>query len=256
MHTAAGVHVTVWGDGEPAVLVHGSFGWGEETWREQRPLADDYQLLLIDRRGFGSSQSDGRVDFERDADDVADLLGDGAHLVGHSYGGVVSLLAAARRPGAVGSLTLIEPPAFGVARGDAAVEQLIRNIEAAASATDDPAEYRALFLQGFGFPAGAVELEGGNLDAARASMTERPPWEAEIPLDELSGAGLRVLLVQGDWCPAPDSARALAGAAFRAVCDVLDERLRAERAVFPSAHSPQRLGSLFNNRLRSFWEQA
>ena len=92
MHTAAGVHVTVWGDGEPAVLVHGSFGWGEETWREQRPLADDYQLLLIDRRGFGSSQSDGRVDFERDADDVADLLGDGAHLVGHSYGGVVSLL--------------------------------------------------------------------------------------------------------------------------------------------------------------------
>jgi len=250
------VNVTVWGDGEPAVFVHGSFGWGEEAWREQRPLAEHYRLFLIDRRGFGASPANGRVDFERDAEDVAGLLGDGAHLVGHSYGGVVSLLAAARRPGAVRSLTLIEPPAFGVARGDAAVEQLIRNVGAAASATDDPAEYRALFLQGFGFPAGAVELEGGDLHAARASMTERPPWEAEIPLDELSGADLRVLLVQGDWCPAPDSARALAGAAFRSVCDVLDERLHAERAVFPSAHSPQRLGSLFNNRLRSFWEQA
>ena len=255
MRTAAGVHVTVWGDGEPAVFVHGSFGWGEETWREQRPLGEHYRLLLIDRRGFGASQPDGRVDFERDADDVADLLGDGAHLVGHSYGGVVSLLAAAQRPEAVHSLALIEPPALGVARGDPAVEQLIRNIEAAASATEDPAEYRALFLQGFGFPAGPVSLEGAELDAARASMTERPPWEAQIPLDALSTAGLRVLLAQGDWCPAPDSARALAGAAFGAVCDVLDQRLGATRAVFPSAHSPQRLGAMFNDRLRSFWEE-
>jgi len=255
VHTAAGLHVTVWGDGEPAVLVHGSFGWGEETWREQRPLAGDYRLLLIDRRGFGSSQSDGRVDFERDADDVADLLGDGAHLVGRSYGGVASLLAAARRPEAVRSLALIEPPAFGMARGDPAVEQLIRNIEAAARSTQDPAEYRSLFLQGFGFPVGSVPLEGAELDAARASMTERPPWEAQIPLDALSAAGLRVLLAQGDWCPAPDSARALAGAAFGAVCDVLDTRLGATRAVFPSAHNPQRLGAFFNDRLRSFWEE-
>ena len=65
-----------------------------------------------------------------------------------------------------------------------------------------------------------------------------------------------MLLVHGDWCPAPDTARALAGEAFRAVCDVLDARLDAERAVFPSAHSPQRLGKLFNDRLRMFWERA
>jgi pimeloyl-ACP methyl ester carboxylesterase len=248
--------VTVWGDGEPAVFVHGSFGWGKETWRDQRPLADDYKVLLVDRRGFGASPPNGRVDFERDAADVAELLADGAHLVGHSYGGVVSLLAAARRPDAVRSLVLIEPPAFGLARGDAAVEELIRNIGAAAEATSDPSEYRAAFLRAFGFPAQPMALEGEVLDAARASMTERPPWEAEIPLDELAAAGLRVLLVQGDWCPAPDSARARAGAAFRAVCDVLDERLQPERAVFPAAHNPQRLGTIFNDRLRAFWEAA
>ena len=101
----------------------------------------------------------------------------------------------------------------------------------------------------YAFPTGPAALE-----AARASMTERPPWEAEIPLDRLAAAGLRVLLVQRDWCPAPDTARALAGEAFRAVCDVLDKRLSAERAVFPAAHNAQRLGSLFNNRLRAFWE--
>ena len=256
MLTASGVHVTAWGDGETAVLVHGSFGWGTETWRAQRPLADSYKLLLLDRRGFGESPPDGRVDLERDADDVAALLGDGAHLVGHSYGGVVSLVAAARRPEAVRSLVLIEPPAFGVARGDPAVEELIRNIAAAARATEDPSEYRAAFLHAFGFPARATQLEGNNLSAARASMTERPPWEAEIPLDDLAHAGLRALLAQGDWCPAPESARARAGAAFRAVCDVLYDRLDAERALFPSAHNPQKLGAVFNARVRSFWEAA
>lgn len=254
MLTASGVHVTVWGDGEPAVLVHGSFGRGEETWREQRPLSDRYKLLLLDRRGFGASPANGRVDFERDADDVAQLLGDGAHLVGHSYGGVVSLLAAARRPVAVRSLVLIEPPAFGLARGDPAVEELIRDSDAAASATQDPSEYRAAFLRAFGFPAQPRPLEGEDLAAARASMTERPPWQADIPLDELGRAGLRVLLVQGDWCPAPDSARARAGAAFRAVCDALYDRLDAERALFPAAHNPQKLGSPFNRRVRAFWE--
>jgi pimeloyl-ACP methyl ester carboxylesterase len=238
------------------VFVHGAFGWGEETWREQRTLADSYRLLLLDRRGFGASPPDGRVDFDRDADDVAALLGDGAHLVGHSYGGVVSLVAAARRPEAVRSLVLIEPPAFGVARGDEAVEELIRSIDAAAREAQDPSEYRAAFLHAFGFPARVTPLAGDNLTAARASMSERPPWEAQIPLDEIAHAGLRVLVVQGDWCPAPDSARARAGAAFRAVCDVLYERLDAERALFPSAHNPQKLGKVFNDRVRTFWEAA
>jgi pimeloyl-ACP methyl ester carboxylesterase len=250
-----GVHVTVWGDGEPAVFVHGSFGWGEETWREQRPLAERYKLFVVDRRGFGSSPANGRVDFERDAADVAELLGDGAHLVGHSYGGVVSLLAAARRPDAVRSLIVIEPPAFGVARGNDAVEELIRNVQAA-SATEDPSEYRAAFLRGFGFPAQATPLAGQELAAASASLTERPPWEAQIPLDALARADLRVLLVQGDWCPAPVPARALAGEAFCAVCDVLHDRLGAARALFPAAHNPQKLGRVFNDRVRTFWDAA
>src|SRR2546425_4969617 len=193
---AVGPKVTVWGDGEPAVFVHGSFGWAEETWREQRPLAEAYRLVLVDRRGFGASPADGRVDFERDAEDVAELLGQGAHLVGHSYGGVVSLLAAALRPDGVRSLTVIEPPALALARGDPTVERLIRDISAAAAESDDPSEYRARFLRAFGFPAAQVPLEGTALRAAQSSLTERPPWEAEIPLGVLADAGLRVLAVR------------------------------------------------------------
>src|SRR5690242_17626930 len=135
---STGLNVTVWGEGDDAVFVHGSFGWGEETWAKQRPLADDHRLLLVDRRGFGRSAPDGRVDFERDAGDVADLLGDGAHLVGHSYGGVVSLLAAARRPAAVRSLTVIEPPALGLVRGNPVADDFVTGVETAMKEARDP----------------------------------------------------------------------------------------------------------------------
>jgi pimeloyl-ACP methyl ester carboxylesterase len=54
------------------------------------------------------------------------LLGDGAHLVGHSYGALGALFAAALRPDAVRSLTLVEPPVYGLARGYPAAEQFLR----------------------------------------------------------------------------------------------------------------------------------
>jgi len=53
-------------------------------------------------------------DYEVDARDVVDLLAAGAHLVGHSYGAVVAMLAAATRPDLARSLALIEPPPWTV----------------------------------------------------------------------------------------------------------------------------------------------
>lgn len=252
MRTATGLNVTVWGEGEPAVFVHGSFGWGTKTWQKQRPLSQSYRLLLADRRGFGGSPPDGRVDFDRDADDIAELLGDGAHLVGSSYGGVVSLLAASRRPDSVRSLTVIEPPALGLVRGDPLVEEFIAGAKTAMSGARDPSDCRLRFLRAFGFPARHAELEGQELEAARSSWRERPPWEAEIPVDDLRG--LRTLVVRGDWLDTSASARELGGAALHAVCDALEARLGAGSAVFPAAHNPQLLGDPFNERLRAFWE--
>jgi pimeloyl-ACP methyl ester carboxylesterase len=251
---ATGLNVTVWGDGEPAVFVHGSFGWGEETWREQRPLADSYRLLLVDRRGFGDSPANGRVDFARDADDVAEVLSDGAHLVGHSYGGVVSLLAAGRNPHAVRSLTVIEPPALALVRGNPVVEQFIAGVGEAMREARDPSNYHARFLGNFGFSARAEPLAGRHLQAAGSSWTERSPAEADIPFDELQA--VRTLVVRGDWASVPATAAARGRVIFHAVCDVLVDRLGAETATFPAAHNPQLLGEPFNQRLREFWEAA
>jgi hypothetical protein len=77
-------------------------------------------------------------------------------------------------------------------------------------------------------------------------MVERSPAEAEIPFDELVRAPFPKLVVSGGH-----------SSAFDAVCDVLEERLGAERAVLPGAgHSVQRLGAPFNELLARFVERA
>jgi pimeloyl-ACP methyl ester carboxylesterase len=257
MRRPDGVSVTVWGAGPPAVLVHGSFGWGEETWHAQRPLATDYELRLVDRRGYGASRPGGRADFDSDADDVAGLLDEPAHLLGHSYGGVVALLAAARRPDTVRSLTVIEPPAIGLLTGDALAESFMVDLDVAARESRDPDEYRARFLQGFGFPAPKERLEGQALDAAATSWRERPPSEAEVPLAQLAAAPYPKLVARGGWDKAPPSAQGRAGLLFARICDILVRELGAESAVFPgAAHRPQELGEPFNELLRDFWSRA
>jgi len=77
-------------------MVHGSFTSGEDAWIQQRELADRYQLLVVDRCGHGQSADTGRFGFEEQADDIADLLGKSAHLVGSSYGAVLALIVAQR----------------------------------------------------------------------------------------------------------------------------------------------------------------
>ncbi len=86
---------------ERLVLVHGSVVGGRATWAAQRPLAERFELVVVERPGLPPNPPVERVDFEPDAALVAELLEPGDHLVGHSYGGVISLLAAAQRPDAL-----------------------------------------------------------------------------------------------------------------------------------------------------------
>src|SRR5438105_15698889 len=138
------VHVETVGSGPRVVLVHGSVGSGWSTWWAQRPLAERFTLVVPDRPGSPPNPPVERIDFEEQAPLVAELLADGAHLVGHSYGGVISLYAAGLRPEAVRSLTVVEPPAFGVARGDPAVATLMA--ELAPLWSDDRPKDPAVFL--------------------------------------------------------------------------------------------------------------
>src|SRR5947209_19182012 len=98
MLTAADLDVERLGSGPTVVLVHGSIVGAERSWAKQRVLSEEWTLCLPNRPGFGNSPELERGDFEQEAPLIAELLGDSSHLMGHSYGAVIALLAAALRP--------------------------------------------------------------------------------------------------------------------------------------------------------------
>jgi pimeloyl-ACP methyl ester carboxylesterase len=225
------------------VLVHGSVVNGDVTWAAQRTLAERFELVVPNRRGFPPGGVVDRVDFEDEAEWLDPLVEPGTHLVGHSYGGVVSLFAAARYADRLRSLTLVEPPAFGVARGNAAADEFVAGgIELWKRGPRDPAAFLRAFLTSVGSSIPPGQFSEELLQGAQTLMVERGPWEANPPLDELAAAPWPKLVVSGAH-----------SAAFDAVCDVLELRLGAERAVLPGAgHSVPRLGEPFNALLESF----
>jgi pyruvate dehydrogenase E2 component (dihydrolipoamide acetyltransferase) len=105
-------------DGDVILLVHG-YGGDRNSWLFlQEPLAAKYRVYALDLPGHGTSAKDvgdGTLSVLADAvTGVLDTLGaDRAHLVGHSVGGAVALVAAARAPSRIASITLIAPSGFG-----------------------------------------------------------------------------------------------------------------------------------------------
>lgn len=113
---------------ERVVFVHGSVGNGDAAWVEQRPLADEFELVVLNRPGFPPGPLVERVDFEEHARWVVERMQPGDHLCGHSYGGVVSLYAAAQAP-ELRSLAVVEPPAFGIAADRPAAADFIARLK-------------------------------------------------------------------------------------------------------------------------------
>jgi pimeloyl-ACP methyl ester carboxylesterase len=127
---------------------------------------------------------------------------------------VIALLAAAERPEAVRSLTVSESGAPRLAEGTPVVDEMIANGvrlfgEGAAKLSKE--EFPRLFR----FGAGSSRATPGALPdelvrGVELLKRERPPWEADIPLERLAAADFPVLIPSGGH-----------SAAFEAVCDAL-----------------------------------
>jgi pimeloyl-ACP methyl ester carboxylesterase len=236
-----------WGQQGPrVVLVHGDVFDAPTTFKSLEPLAAGHRLVLVNRRGFGASPAVDGEDFDVDAGDVAEVLNEeAAHLVGHSYGGVVSLLAAVRAPSSVRSLAVFEPPAFGLVADDPEVRRFIDNIRALLATTPPPEEFLRRFVTEVGGDPSQLPtpLPEPLARAVQVQMHGRWPWNAAIPLDVLAATPWPKLVVSGGH-----------SRLFDAVCDVLERRLPARREVLRGAgHMIPRLGGPVNECLRRFW---
>ncbi|MFR9774465.1 alpha/beta fold hydrolase [Micromonospora sp. MS34] len=256
------IHVTVWdgqaGRGDQVILVHGTMTWGLASFAHQQPLARHRRILLVDRRGFGASPDTDRSDYDVDADDIVGLMDRPSHLVGHSYGGVVAMLAAAGRPDRVSSLALIEPSALAVAAGQpvvaAALEANRRHVAASRSMSAE--EYLRAAYRGSAEPV--PEPFEFALRAAETALRERPCWEATVPVDGIRRTGYPKLVLAGTWETAPAEYRAAAGDALVATARTVAERIGAHfHQVAGADHSPHRQHPDEVNRLLlDLWEQA
>lgn len=238
------------GAGPAIVFVHGGADGGRAAFSAQLPLAERWELVLPDRPGHGRTPAQGRSDFERDAHLIADLVRaqrDGAHLVGHSYGGVVALLAAAVAPTATRSLTVIEPAAFSVATGVQVVDEMAAaNKELFTNPPDDPRELLRRFFALGGIPGDVPDpLPEPMLRAARRFLNVRGPWEADIPVDDLRRASFPKLIVTGGRT-----------AGLEAIADALTAKVAGQRAIVPAGHAVQASGAPFNAVLEAFLSDA
>jgi pimeloyl-ACP methyl ester carboxylesterase len=102
------------GSGDPVILIHGAGPADSFLPVAVEPaVRDDYRVIRYHRRGSGgSSPVQGPVAVTRQAADCRALLGAlgiaKAHVVGHSYGGMIALQLALDAPETVQSLALFE----------------------------------------------------------------------------------------------------------------------------------------------------
>jgi pimeloyl-ACP methyl ester carboxylesterase len=121
------------------------------------------------------------------------VVGEGAHLVGQSYGGLLCLLAAAAHPQAVWMLTVIDRLAASIARGNEAMERMVARLAPLfpPDAVVSSEQFAAAFYEALGFDAPSVELDERHAAAAATTAREPAPWDAEVPLDRLAAAHFR-----------------------------------------------------------------
>lgn len=243
----SGVTFEVWGSGARVVLVHGSMSTGPSAWDGQRPLADEgYQLVVPTRRAYTAVGTG--EDFVADGHDVAELLGDGAHLVGHSYGALAALEAAAARPGAVYSLVLAEPPLFAAAPDHPDVARFREQVRALYAVEGDDRDFLEQLLRMVG-----AEPEGFASEQLD-EMTRMVPamrlgtqfWDAPWPREGLSSTSFPTVVVSGGH-----------DAAFTAICEALARDLGARTAVVHGAgHEMPTMAADFNAVLLELWRES
>jgi pimeloyl-ACP methyl ester carboxylesterase len=185
---AAGLTARVAGAGPGVVLVHGSLG----DYRQWEPFVDAlpgrYAVVAVSRRWHWphpASPAGVPYTYEAHRDDLLQYLrgrGGRVHLVGHSYGAGIVLLAALAEPSLIRTLVLIEP-AFNSLLPDAAPGL----DEEMASRSSMLADVRSLAQRGDAAAAGRRLIDW--VQGGEGGFAGLPEWVQTALLDNAITAG-------------------------------------------------------------------
>ena len=250
--TADNIHITRWGETGPRlVLIHGSAQGsrigGDTHFARQETLAKQgWQVFVPDRPGHGRSPDPGRPDdAEADGAWVADLLDDGAHLAGHSFGGCVALAAAALRPEAVLSLTLIEPAMQMIALENADVQKFglkaMMAIKMSLSDASRARNFEKLVQVPEELRTGTDRSEQERIGRGMAAMQVPARDTLLRQLEIVKARALPFTVITGGWSPAFDATGAKAATLGG-----------GEHIVIPAPHHfPHLVSDAFNARMNT-----
>ncbi len=191
----AEIEYQVWGDGEPVLLLHLS-GLADGLARPlcgQPELASRYRLIHYHRRGYvGSTVGTQPLTVARQVADAVALLKhlrvQAAHIVGHSYGGLIALQLALDCPEMVNSLALLEPALRAVPSGQAGLQRVMAPMMKAYASGDKRAAVELFSDAVFGpnwqtiverAVPGAVEQAVKDMDAVVRELPGISTWDFE-----------------------------------------------------------------------------
>lgn len=171
------------GSGPPLVLVHGALS-DHTAWNAIVPLlAPDFTVYAIDRRGRGGSGDTAPYAVEREVEDIAAVLeriGEPAHLLARSSGGVLALHVARHGP-LLRRLALYEPAVIIDGQRPRPSADLADRLDALVRAGDREAAVRTFMREG-----------PGRSDAEIDRMAATPQWAARAALAHTAAYDARV----------------------------------------------------------------
>ena len=204
--------------GEPLILVHGSWGDHRNWDNVVGGLAQTFSVFTYDRRGH--SQSERLKEQGSIKDDVADLIAlinhfdlAPAHIVGNSGGASVALNTAAIRPEIFRTLVVHEPPLFGLLKDVTEAQPLLQVVNSRIAAVaeliekgeDEEAARRFVETIAFGpgawqqLPPAAQQIFVYN--ASTFLDETKDPDSLEIDINQMSRFNKPALLTNGTQSP-------------------------------------------------------
>ncbi|MER5936299.1 alpha/beta hydrolase [Streptomyces sp. NPDC001928] len=212
------IYYEVAGDGDPLVLVHGSWGDHYNWLPVMKDLTRDHRVLVYDRRGHSRSERPpGQGSRREDEDDLAaliEILGFApAFVAGNSFGGSTALGLAGRRPELFRGIVAHEPPLMGIVADDpesgplmAATGRRMASVVARLRAGEPLAGARQ-FVEEVAFGPGEWERmpdrarETFRVNAPTFADEQGDPQWADLDLARLSGYRGPALLTLGSESP-------------------------------------------------------